>query len=195
MKWGGRRRQAADSHILPPDADPDAMFASALELIQSGQEDAGLRLLKPLADAGISEAAVIVGVILVGNGDYDAAEPLLRGLAAQGNPECMYQLGSLSRKRDKDEAAARRWFLGGASLAHTPSMFQLGTAALKDNELMDARYWLGRAAVAGDAEAMSNLGVALRASGDLDGARLWWQRAADHGDQLALRNLRLTASA
>jgi TPR repeat protein len=170
------------------------MMASALELIQSGQVDEAFSLLKPLADAGISEAAVLVGVFLVGNGDYDAAEPLLRGLAAQGDPECMYQLGSISRARDKDEAVARRWFLGGASQAHARSMFQLGTAALKDNEFLGARYWLGRAAVAGDAEAMSNLGVALHNSGDLDGARLWWQRAADQGDQFALRNLQLTAS-
>jgi len=124
MKWGGRRRQAADSHSLPPDApaaDHDAMFASALELIQSGQVDAAFSLLKPLADVGISEAAVLVGAYLVGNGDYEAAEPLLRGLAAQGDPECMYQLGSISRKGDKDEAVARRWFLGEASQAHARS--------------------------------------------------------------------------
>lgn len=194
MKWVRGRRRAADSNSLPPEADPDALFASALELIESGQEDAAVSLLKPLADAGLSEAAVLVGVYLVGQGNYDAAEPLLRGLAAQGDAECMYQLGSISRTRDHDEAAARRWFLGGASQAHSRSMFQLGTAALKDNELRDARYWLGRAAVAGDAEAMSNLGVALYGGGDPDGARLWWQRAADLGDQFALNNLQQTAS-
>jgi TPR repeat protein len=162
-------------------------------MINSGQEDAAFRLLMPLADAGISEAAVLVGAYLVQRGNYDEAEPLLRGAAAQGDAESMYQLASISRGRDNDEAAARRWYLGGASQAHTLSMFQLGDAALKDNELLSARYWLGRAAVAGDMEAMTNLGAALYGS-DPDGARMWWQRAADLGDQFAVLNLQQTAS-
>jgi TPR repeat protein len=190
MKWGRRHRARNNRNSLPPDADPDAIFASAAELMKSGREDAGWELLTQLADTGHRDATVLVSLEFLSHGNYDAAEPGLRGLAAQGDAEGMYLLGSISRGRDKDEAAACRWFLGGASRADPRCMFELGTAALKDNNLQTARYWLGRAAIAGEVNAMANLAAALYGI-DPDGARIWWQRAAAQGDQIAIRNLQL----
>jgi TPR repeat protein len=115
-------------------------------------------------------------------GQFDAAEPTLRALAAQDDPRAMYFLGGICRMRDRDEAAARRWFTRGASLGNAQCMFEVGTSFLAEADFDSARLWLERAAAAGVVSAMLNLGSALINSGNREGARTWWQRAAKEGN-------------
>jgi TPR repeat protein len=193
MKWPWRRSETGGGDSLPLDGNPDEVYARGIELIDSGRKGAGIQLLTRLAATGHRQATIVISLDYLQRGDYDAAEPRLRNLAAQGDSEGMYLLGTISRARDKDEAAARRWFLGGGSWAHPRCMFELGTAAIMDEDPLTAQYWLGRAAIAGETDAMVNLAGTL-VNTDPDGMHMWWQRAADLGNQVAIRNLQLSPS-
>jgi TPR repeat protein len=154
-----------------------------MELTESGAQNEALQLLTPLAASGNAEARLLIAALHLDRREFDAAEPLLRDLAAQEDTAAMYYLGAICRMRDRDEAAARRWFRSGADRGHTQCMFEVGTWSFREGDLNSARYWLGRAAAAGAVNAMLNLGSVLLANDDDDGAQMWWQRAAEQGNE------------
>jgi hypothetical protein len=131
---------------------------------------------------GNAEAKLKTGLLHFQRGEFDAAEPPLRELAAQNLAIAMYYLGAICRLRDHDNDAALQWFRSGAAQGQTNCMFELGTWAFTQQDFDSARYWLGRAAEAGAVNAMLNLGSVLLISGDREAARKWWQRAARQGN-------------
>jgi TPR repeat protein len=167
-----------------------AKVKAIMALIQAGNFDEAVRGLQPLACAGYPLAQLLLGAQYYERGDLQAADPLLRAAAFTGEAAAMYYLGGICRRRDHDEAMARRWFSAGAARDHAGCMFEVGTFTMKDGDHAMAKFWLGRAAVAANTHAMVNLGGLLMDE-DPEGSRLWWERAAQQGEPAAIQNLRM----
>lgn len=179
--------QPAASRALTREEIVDRL-RGAMDLFEAGRDDEAVQRLRPVAEAGDQDARLMLGAWHFEQGDFGAAEPLLRGVAAEGQATAMYLLGAISRGYHHDEETARRWFRAGAARGDGHCIFEVGTCAVHDGDFGLAKFWLGRASVAGSADAMVNLG-GLLISEDPEGAHLWWGRAAEKGHPAAIHNV------
>jgi hypothetical protein len=123
-------------------------------------------------------------------GDYATALRLWRDLAAQGNAQAQYFLGSMygtGRGATKDDAEAARWIRQAAKQGLAPAQYELGLmyrdgvgVAKDDAEMM---RWYRKAADQGFAEAQHNLGVryerGMGVARDDAEAATWYRKAAE----------------
>jgi TPR repeat protein len=125
-------------------------------------------------------------------GDYATALPMWHDLAAQGNAEAQYFLGSMygtGRGVSKDYAEAARWIRQAADQGFAPAQYDLGImyrdgvgVAKDDAETM---RWYRKAADQGFAAAQHNLGVRYEGgvgiTKDEAEAARWYRKAAEQG--------------
>lgn len=129
---------------------------------ERGQE--ALDLLRPAADEGDTEAAMLLGTVyLYGNGiqpDYDAARRYLEMAAKDGRRDALYNLGSIHDKAigvPRDTRQAIRWFSLAADQRDAQAQLNLALFHLHgdgmERDLGAARQWLERAAGNGNKRA------------------------------------------
>jgi len=161
-KAGGRFLESL--RFLPLTAPPELQEAMKRE--QAGDMTGSIALLKPLAEAGNTRAAAVVGTALVyGRGvpaDPEAGRKWLEVAAKDGWVDVLFTLGAVYDK--------------GLGVPRDPE------AAVK---------WWSRAADQRDAQAQLNLGIyswnAENAPRDVKSACAWWERAANNGNERALQ--------
>ncbi|MET0732367.1 MAG: tetratricopeptide repeat protein [Casimicrobiaceae bacterium] len=129
---------------------------------------------------------------LIDRGEYAAALRVLRELAAQGDAEAQYTIGSMygtGRGVTKNYAEAVRWIRQAAEKGHAPAQYDLAimhrdaVGVAKDNA--ETMRWYRKAADQGFAHAQHNLAIRYeRGIGveqdDAEAAR-WFGRAAEQG--------------
>ncbi len=159
-KAGGRFLESL--RFLPLKAPPE--LQEALKREQAGDMAGSIALLKPLAEAGNTRAAAVVGTAL------------LSGRGVPENPE-----------------EGRKWLEVAAKDGWVDALFTLGAiydkglGVPRDPEA--AVKWWSRAADQRDAQAQLNLGIyswnAENAPRDVKSACAWWERAAGNGNERA----------
>lgn len=165
-------------------------------------EDAS-RLLRPLAEAGSSEAQYLLGYLYLTAADVDAHESRLwlERAAAQQHPEAIFHLARW-RADDifgpPDDEEHRTLLIRAAELGSVQAQRDLGCcyATGDDGWPRDpslGRHWYGRAATSGHADAQYNYGLMLLygEGGPADpSGHEWIQRAAAQNDSGALHYLK-----
>ena len=136
----------------------------------------GVSCLMPLATRAAGEALDLDEIVrnpTIGNyqayaefkmAHYDAARQIWQALAARGSGEAYFNLGILSEEglgEAKDQAAALRYYLGGAEVGNAKAQYRLGLLQL----------------------------VGVSGAADPDGARRWLSAAAGQGMEDAARLL------
>ncbi len=148
--------------FLPLDAPPE--LQQAMQREKAGDLAGSITLLKPLAEAGNTRAAAVVGIAF------------LNGRGVPENPE-----------------EGRKWLEIAAKDGWVDALFTLGAiydkglGVPRDPEA--AVKWWSRAADQRDAQAQLNLGIyswnAENAPRDVKSACAWWERAAGNGNARA----------
>jgi len=153
--------------FLPLDAPPELQEAVKRE--RAGDLAGSVALLKPLAEAGNSRAAAVVGTALV----YG------RGVPA-------------------DPVAGRKWLEAAAKDGWVDALFTLGVVFDKGlgvpRDPEAAAKWWQLAADQRDPQAQLNLGIyawnAENSRRDVKAACTWWKRAANNGSERAQQHLK-----
>ncbi|MCG6876798.1 MAG: sel1 repeat family protein [Betaproteobacteria bacterium] len=161
-KAGGRFLESL--RFLPLTAPPELQAAMKRE--QAGDMAGSIALLKPLAEAGNTRAAAVVGTAL------------LYGRGVPADPE-----------------EGRKWLEAAAKDGWVDVLFTLGVVYDKGlgvpRDPEAAVRWWTRAADQRDAQAQLNLGIyswnAENAPRDVKSACAWWERAANNGNERALQ--------
>ncbi len=179
-------------------------FEDGVSAYQRGDYATALRLLRPLADQGRTEAQSHLGsMYILGRGvrqDYAEAARWYRmaaelgDAAAQNNLAVMYLRGDGVRR---DFVEAVRWYRKAADQGNSGAQFALGVMhEIGQGVRMDyaeATRWYRRAADNGDASAQNALGVMYRngksVQQDHAAAAQWFRKAADQGLAIAQFNL------
>lgn len=150
--------------FLPLNAPPQ--LQEALKREQAGDMAGSIALLEPLAEAGNTRAAAVVGTaLLYGRGvpaDPEQGRKWLEVAAKDGWVDVLFTLGA---------------------------MYDKGLGVPRDPEAA-VRWWV-RAADQRDPQAQLNLGIyswnAENAPRDVKSACAWWERAAGNGSERALQ--------
>ncbi|MEB5974300.1 tetratricopeptide repeat protein [Pantoea dispersa] len=146
------------------------------------------------ADAGERMAQQRYGQWLASAGQTDAAAPLLRAAAQQGDAQAQYQLGLLLPAHSSE---ALQWLARAAEQGHNGAARQLAQLELHANPLLQHKQqafnWLMMAAERGEPQAQNDVGAAWsRGDGtqqDSVRAVMWYRKAAEQGHALAQFNL------
>jgi TPR repeat protein len=192
----------------------DAAFAAAvaevladrkaLAAYEKGDYAEALRLWRPLAEQGNSDAQSILGVMYEkGQGvlrDYATAVSWYLKAAAQGYSEAQSNLQAMLDKgfaayNQGDHAEALRLWRPLAEQGYLWAQAALGEMYAKDQDYATAASWYRKAAEQGNAFAQNNLGL-MYAHGkgvpqDYAAAMGWWRKAAAQGDADAQHDLGL----
>ena len=134
-------------------------------------------------------------------GDYAAALPVLRELAAQDNVKAQTMLGiayAVGKGVPQDLHQSAVWMEKAAERGYAPAQSILGSAYAEGKGVAQndqtAFFWLEKAAEQGDAGAQFDVGVAYRrgllgVKQDSGRARFWLEKSAAQGDADAQRVL------
>lgn len=185
----------------PAQAGP---FEDGVSAYQRGDYATALRLLRPLADQGSTEAQSRLGsMYILGRGvrkDYAEAARWYRKAAEQGNAAAQNNLAVMYLRGDgvgRDFVEAVRWYRkaadqenGGAQFA-LGIMHEIGQGVRKD--YAEAVRWYRRAGDNGDAAGQAKLGFIYStgqgAPQSHAEAAKWYRLAADQGNTSAQFNL------
>lgn len=143
-------------------------FADAETSLVNGAAVEAVRMLLPLAEAGDSRAAHLLGVAYEqGSGvprDRAAADRWYRVAAEAGEVDALYNLGALHEspaRGKRDAAEALRWFRRAADQRDAQAQLNIALLYLKGDGVAadpgEARYWLRLAADNGSARARALL--------------------------------------
>lgn len=133
-------------------------------------------------------------------GDYDAAAPLLRALANEGDRSAQFKLGVLYEEGKgvpKNYTEAIRWYCVASAQGDADAPFHIGRIYHDGRGMPQdqarALKWYRVGANRGEPKAQVNLGV-IYASGqgvlrNYAEAAKWFRIAAEHGDEIAQNNL------
>jgi localization factor PodJL len=148
--------------------DPAAIYADAVELMQSGQAEAGAAAMQRAAEAGHAMAQYRLALAYErGEGvavDLAAARTWTERAAAGGVVMAMHNLGVYYARGEgasRDEAAAFRWFRQAAEFGVADSqynlaiLYQRGRGVSEDKS--EALFWFLLAARQGDAQATARV--------------------------------------
>lgn len=116
----------------------------------------------------------------------------LRAAAVEGDPAAQYEIGqryTQAKGKDRDLAAAAKWFELSANSGHTLSKYRLGSLYERGlgvpKDLNKARAWYQAAADKGNVKAMHNLAVLYTGQDGTDpdyaAAGQWFGKAAEFG--------------
>ncbi len=152
----------------PIAADPAAIYADAVELMQSGQAEAGAAEMQRAAEAGHAMAQYRMALAYErGEGveiDLAAARIWTERAAASGVAMAMHNLGVYNARGEgaaRDEAAAFRWFRQAAEFGVPDSQYNLGILYQRgrgvSEDKAEALFWFLLAARQGDAQATARV--------------------------------------
>lgn len=150
--------------------------------------------LAVLADAGNSQAQLLLGLQELGGADKAAAAKWLERAALQGEPVAQYRMGALyaeGRGVPKDDAKAFHWYAAAAQAGNRKAMSNLAVAYAQGNGTAknpeEAARWFSKAAQLGLVDAQFDLAVlyerGLGVPQSLLDAYRWYLIAAKAGDR------------
>ncbi|MFJ3877063.1 tetratricopeptide repeat protein [Streptomyces sp. NPDC090077] len=142
------------------------------------------------ADAGDTDAMVVLALLRTEAGRTDEAETWYRKAADAGNTGGMTGLGVLLANAGRTDQA-EAWYRKAADGGETYAMNNLGLLLADTGRTNEAETWHRRAADTGDTEAMYSLGVLLADTGRTNEAMAWYRKAADAGNTAAMNGLGL----
>jgi hypothetical protein len=178
--------------------------AQAKDAIEREDYDFASQLLRPLADAGDSEAQFLLGYLFFTSAEVpkDNSRQWLQRAAAQNHAEAIYHLACLGEQFDfgrPEDEARRAMLVQAAELGSTRAQRDLGCfyATGEDgfpkNEALGP-LWYGRAAAQGHADAQYNYGSMLLygegGPADPETGKDQIRQAASNGDAAAIHHLR-----
>lgn len=148
--------------------DPAAIYADAVELLQTGQAEAGAAEMQRAAEAGHPMAQYRLALAYErGEGvgvDLAAARIWTERAAASGVAMAMHNLGVYNARGEgaaRDEAAAFRWFRQAAEFGVPDSQYNLGILYERgrgvSEDKSEALFWFLLAARQGDAQATARV--------------------------------------
>ena len=148
--------------------DPATIYADAVELMQSGQAEAGAAEMQRAAEAGHAMAQYRLALAYErGEGvavDLAAARIWTERAAASGIAMAMHNLGVYNARGEgaaRDEAAAFRWFRQAAEFGVPDSQYNLGILYQRgrgvSEDKSEALFWFLLAARQGDAQATARV--------------------------------------
>jgi len=180
--------------------DQDAQITRARGLVDAGQFQEALEILRPLATIGNAKAQNLLGVMYVsGRGvkqDPSQARLWFTRAAEAGDSGAQCNLGQIYDRGvgvERNHALASQWFEKSAHQGNVQcqvllgSMYALGEGV--DQNFETAFGWYQKAADQGDAEAQRRVGqMYLEGQGvgrNPSKARVWLERAATQGNVAA----------
>lgn len=165
-----------------------------------GDYASALRLLRPPAEQGNSEAQVLLGMMYHdGEGvpkDYAEAAQWMRKAAEQDNALAEFALGAMYQEGEgvaKDEAAAARWLEKAARQGAAPAQFALARLHARNANYAEALRWYRVLAGRGDADSQNDVGhmyeTGRGVAQNYAEAANWYRLAAAQGNAKAQNNL------
>jgi len=182
------------------DAEPSQQLAQGLQAYQDHNYERAFTLLKPLADAGQSEAQRYLGVMyrhgLGVKRDDTLAIKWYSAAAEQGHVRAQNNLGVMymfGLGTEPDNQQAEHWLLAAAKQNDAKAQENLGLFYSRRNQLSDAIHYLNLAAEQNQTRAQLNLGLMLLAGKGVeqnqDKAMKWISKAAQGGSAAAAQAL------
>jgi TIR domain len=141
----------------------------------------------PVDDHLPTVVGAVKAVVATNPEPFADEETVLRGLAEEGDPVALTNMGFLFLERG-DVAEAEAWLRRGAEAGDAMAAATLGVR-LKPREPDAAEPLLRQGAEAGDAMAATALGLLLRERGDGGAAEPWLRQGAEVGDAMAATTL------
>jgi hypothetical protein len=136
---------------------------------------------------------------------WDAALPVLRELADNGDPRAQYPIALVYQAEGLDMEQGMKWWTSAALAGHALAQndlgdrLVLGNGDINDCDEVNGITWYHRAAHQGLSSAYHNLGDCYRngwgVNVDMSRARYYYQLAVDHGLEASRKFLTLTINA
>ncbi|GHA16807.1 hypothetical protein GCM10010329_44760 [Streptomyces spiroverticillatus] len=162
------------------------LYESGAQALRQGDAGTARRLLHEVAEAGVPEAATILGQLAARTGDLTASRDLMGRAAEGGDPDAALFLAQFALQAD-DVEGARRWCEQAAAEGSNYARIRLGTdLAGPGGDPEQAEAHLRAAAAEGLADAYSPLAELARRKGDAEAAKKWQSDAAHAGSALDL---------
>ncbi|MER7759134.1 tetratricopeptide repeat protein [Streptomyces sp. NPDC097619] len=136
--------------------------------------------LAPLAEEAHSDAANLLGVLLLEERRPEEAQALWRRAADAGHPGAAHNLGGILHFEGHGDEARHYWRMAAAA-GVSDSAFHLGTLLMNDEQEEEGEAFWRQAAGAGHIDAAHALASHAHRTGRLDEARVYWRQAADGG--------------
>lgn len=150
-------------------AGPVEDYKTGLEKFQDEDIVGAMPHLKKAADAGHTDAQVLLAHILHQSGENEAAAQYLRKAADLGNAEAQYSLAMMYAAGDgvaKDMAESRKWLQHAAEQGNTNAINAMAdyyvASEAADPQSAEALAWLRRAADNNHVPAINALAAAYR---------------------------------
>ena len=182
----------------------EAVVDDARNAYNNGDYTTALREVKPVAEQGLSEAQVLLGVIYeLGQGvaqDFSIAVEWYHRAAEQGDATAQRNLGNKYYHGEGVALSypeAAKWYLKSAEQGHPESQHNLGFLYANGQgvpqDFVAARKWWLKAATSGHMESKRNLGLiylqGLGTPPDMLQAYMWFEIAIAAGDEASKEGL------